>query len=74
MYEVGQTFKSMYVDSSACLRVNGGESERFRIGSGVKQGSIMSPWLFNVIMDGVMKDVKLGMGRKGVRFLEDGRK
>ena len=30
---------------------------------------IMSPWLFNVYMDEVMK---IGMGRRGVRFLEDG--
>ena len=33
----------------------------------------MSPWLFNVYMKQVMKDVKVGMGRKGVRFLEAGR-
>ena len=31
------------------------------------------PSLFNVYMDGVMKEVKRGMGRKGVRILEDGR-
>ena len=31
----------------------------------------MSPWLFNVYMDAVMKEVKMGMGRRGVRFLED---
>ena len=40
--------KSMYVDSSACVRVKVGESEWFRIDSGVRQGFIMSPWLFNV--------------------------
>ena len=33
----------------------------------------MSPWLFNVYMDGVMNDVKMRMGRRGVSFLEDGR-
>ena len=33
----------------------------------------MSPWLFNVHMDGVMK-VKMGIGKRGVRFLEKGRK
>ena len=33
----------------------------------------MSPWLFNVYVDGVMKEVKMGMGRRGVRFLEKGR-
>ena len=48
--------KSMYVDSSACVRVKGGESKWFRIDSVVRQGCIMSPWLFNVHMDRVMKE------------------
>ena len=47
MYDVGGKFlsgiKSMYVESSACVRVKGVESERFRIDSGVRQGCIMSP-------------------------------
>ena len=33
--------KSMYVDSSACDRVKGGEGEWFRMDSGVRQGCIM---------------------------------
>ena len=33
----------------------------------------MSPWLFNVYMDAVMKKVKVGMGKRGVKFLEEGR-
>ena len=33
----------------------------------------MSPWLFNVYMDGVMKEVKMAMGGRGVRFQEEGR-
>ena len=59
---------------SACVRVKGGESQQFRIDSGVRQGCIMSPWVLNGYMDGVMKEVKMGMGRRGVSFLEDGRK
>ena len=39
----------------------------------VRQVCIMSPWLFNVYMDAVMKEIKIGMGRRGVRFLEEGR-
>ena len=67
--------KSIYVDSSTCVRVKGGggESERFTIDSKVRQGCIMSPWLFIVYMDGLMKEVKMGMGRRGMSFLEDGR-
>ena len=38
LYGVGgkllREIKNMYVDSSACVRVKGGESERFRIDSG----------------------------------------
>ena len=43
--------KSMYVDSSACIRVKGDESKQFRIDNGVRQGYIMYPWLSNVYTD-----------------------
>ena len=75
MYNMGGKLlggiKSMYVDSLFCVRVKGGMSERFRIARGVRQGCIMSPWLFNVrvYMEAVMKEVKLGMGRREVRLL-----
>ena len=46
----------MYVDSSACVRKKAGVSEQFRIDSEVRHGCIMSPWLFNVYMDGVIKE------------------
>ena len=70
--------KSVYVDSSVCVRVKGGESGWFRMDSGVRQGCIMSPWLLNIYiyinnMDAVLDEVKMGIGRRGVRFLEDGR-
>ena len=78
MYDVGskllKRIKSMYVDSSACVRIEGGESEQFRIDSGMRQECIMSSWLFNVYMDGVIKEVKMDMERRGMRFLEEGRK
>ena len=60
--------KSRYVDSSACVRVQGGESERFRIDSGVRQGHIISPWLFNVYMDAVLKEGEDRDGKEGSEF------
>ena len=33
----------------------------------------MSPGLLDVYMDGVMKEVKMRMGKRGVSFMEDGR-
>ena len=32
-----------------------------------------APWLFNVYMGGVMKEVKMGIERRGVSFLDNGR-
>ena len=61
--------KSMYVNSLA--HVKGGENECFRINSGVRRGCTMSPWLFSVYMDAVMKEVKMGIGRRGMRFQEE---
>ena len=40
-------------------------SDCFKIDSGVRQGCIMAPWLFNVYMDAIMKEVKMGMRRRG---------
>ena len=52
MYDVAGTLlnriKNMYVNSLAFVRVKGCKSEYFRIDSSVRQGCIMSPWLFNI--------------------------
>ena len=63
-----ENFKSL-----VCVRVKGGESEWFRIDGGVRHGCIMSPCLFNVYVDAVMEEVKMRMGRRGVRVKEEGR-
>ena len=44
----------MYIDSLSCVRVK--ESKWFRVDNGVRQGCILSPWVFNVYMNGVMKE------------------
>ena len=61
--------KNMHVNNLAIVRVKGDESECFRIDSGARQGCIMFSWLFNVHMETVMKEVKMGIGSIGVRFL-----
>ena len=56
MYDVGgkllNGIKSIYVNSLACVIVKGGESKCFKIYSGMRQGCIMSPGIFNVYIYG----------------------
>ena len=78
MYDVGgkllNGIKSRYVNNLGCVRVKG-ESECFKINSGVRQGCIVSPWLFNVYMDAAMKEVKIGRGEEcrlpGLLYADD---
>ena len=64
---------SMYVNGLACVRREGDVKECFKIESGVKQGCALSLQFFNVYMDVVMKEGKVGMEIMGERFLEEGR-
>ena len=47
--------QSFYVDSRACVRVGNDVSEWFLAIVGVRQGCVMSPLLFNVYMDSVVR-------------------
>ena len=46
--------QSFYTYSMACVRVGNYMSEWFSVNVGLRQGGVMSPWLFNVYMDGVV--------------------
>ena len=41
-------------------------SERFEVNVGLRQGCVMSPWLFNVFMDGVVREVKMRTMERGL--------
>ena len=50
---------SFYVDSKKYVRVGNDVSEWFPVNVGLRQGCVMSPWLFNVYMDGVVREVNV---------------
>ena len=53
-----RAIRSLYKGSEACVRVGGMLSGWFPISQGVRQGCVLSPWLFNVFMDRIMREVK----------------
>ena len=44
-------------------------SEWFPVNVGLRQGCVMSPWLFNVYMDGVVREVNIRELGKGMELL-----
>ena len=44
-------------------------SEWFPVNVGLRQGCVMSPWLLNVYMDGVVWEVNVGVLEKGLELL-----
>ena len=63
---------SFYEGGRACVRGGGRVSESFEVRIGLRQGCVMSPWLFNVYMDGVVREVYSRVNGKGVRMRVDG--
>ena len=49
--------KSLYVGSKACVRVGNEVSGWFPVRVGLRQGCVMSPWLFNLYTGGVVREV-----------------
>ena len=52
-----QAVQSFYVDSWAPVRMEIDESGCFPVNVGLRQGCVMSPCLFNVYMDSVVREV-----------------
>ncbi len=66
--------KSFYKNSRACVRVGNGVSDWFSVRIGLRQGCVMSPWLFNVYMDGIVREVHARLLGRGLSLVNaDGR-
>ena len=58
-----------YIDSRACVRERNDVSEWFPVNVGLRQGRVMSTCLFIVYMDGVVREVKIGVLLKRLELL-----
>ncbi len=56
--EIDKGIQAFYREANAYVRVGAEFSESFTVEVGVRQGCMMSPWLFNIFMDGCMREMK----------------
>ena len=69
-----RAIRSLYKKSLACVRVKDELSDWFPITQGVRQGCVMSAWLFNVFMDKIVREgieSFVGGVRMSVLFADD---
>ena len=59
---------SLYENTRAKVRVNGVLSECLLLKTGVKQGCVLSPLLFNIFIDWVVRRVLKSMGDSGIEI------
>ena len=65
--------QSLHEKSEVCVSVSKEESEWFEVGVGLKQRCVMSPCLFNLFMDAVMKEVREKAGDVDVTLWDERR-
>ena len=53
-----EAMESLYFQSEVCVRVQGKNSGWFEVAMGVRQGCTMSPWLFNLVMDNIVREAR----------------
>ena len=63
--------RNLYTDQEATVRTGHGTTHRFQIGKGVRQGCILSPCLFNLYADYIMRNAGLEEAQVGIKI--DGR-
>ena len=60
--------KNLYAGQEAIVRTGHGTTDWFQIGKGGRQGCILSPCLFNLYAEYVMKNVGLEEAQTGIRI------
>ena len=60
--------RNLYAGQEATVRTGHGTTDWFQVGKGVYQGSILSPCLFNLYAEYIMRDSGLEEARAGVKI------
>ena len=60
--------RNLYAGQEATVRTGHGTTDWFQIGKGVRQGCILSPCLFNLYAEYIMKNAMLGEAQAGIKI------
>ena len=59
---------NLYAGQEATVRTGHGTTDWFQIGKGVRQGYILSPWLFNLYAEYIMRNAGLQETQAGIKI------
>ena len=60
--------RNLYADQEATVRTGHGTTDWFQIGKGVYQGCILSPCLFNLHTEYIMRNARLDEAQAGIKI------
>ena len=60
--------RNLYAGQEATVRTGHGTTDWFQIGKGVHQGCILSPYLFNLYADYIMRNAGLEEAQAGIKI------
>ena len=60
--------RNLYVGQEAKVRTGHGTTDWFQIGEGVRQSCILSPYLFNLYAEYIMRNARLDEAQAGIKI------
>ena len=60
--------RNLYAGQEATVRTRQGKTDWFQIGKGVRQGCILSPYLFNLYAEYIMRNAGLEEAQAGIKI------